>query len=143
MSYIEHFRTTYSVTASGAGATQSFNTSFVANGLLESVVITNATASGISTGANVLITGGISGRTYLNVTSTGGLGTIVPHHPRTEARSNTDALYSWATGAGAVVGFPVLMPVAEAFRIQTTSGATAAGASNGGARFTLDFYISR
>lgn len=143
MSYVEHYRSTYSVTASGAGATQTFNTSFVANGLLESVVITNATASGISTGANVLITGAISGQTYLNVTSTGSTNSVVAHYPRAVARSNTDALYSWATGAAAVVGVPVLMPVAEAFKIHTTSGATAAGASNGGARFTLDFYLSR
>lgn len=143
MSFVEHFRSTFNVTASGAGATQTFNTSYVANGLLESIVITKATASALSTAANVLITGAISGVTYLNVTTTGAAGSVVGYYPRTEARSNVLGLYSPATGAGAVLGFPVQYPIAEAIRIHTTSGATAAGASGGGAQFTVDFYISR
>lgn len=143
MSFVEHFRSTYACTVSGAGATQTFNTSFVANGMVEAFVVTKATASAFNTSGNLTIAGAISGMTYLNVTATGATGSVVSYYPRTEARSITNALYSPATGAGAVVGIPIQMPVAEAFQIRTTSGCPTDGASAGGSRFTVDFYISR
>ena len=135
MSYVEHFRSSYTATATP----QNFNTSFVANGLVESIVVTKTTASAFSASGNLTIAGAISGLVYLNVTATGTTGSVVPYFPRAAAQT-TGAVALGYTSAATPPSIPVQMPVAEAFQIRTTSGMGGAAASG---RFTLDFYISR
>lgn len=133
---VDHYRSSFVVTSTAG--TQNFNTSFVANGMLESIVITKAGASFFNSSGNITVAGALSGHVYMNVTATGASGSIVSYFPRAVAQSTAGVALGY-TSAATPPGIPVLMPVGEAFQLRTTSGVLAAGASG---RFTVDFYVS-
>ena len=138
MSFITRHRIAATVTASG-GASQAYYTSAVVNGYLVGIVVSKPLTSGVSTGANILITDADSSQVLLNVTSTNATNSIVSYYPRALTQTNAGALLGAATGAGAVVGIPDRLAIAEErIKVQFTSAGTA---SAGGLRATLDFYI--
>ena len=143
MSFVQRIRRTILATVSG-GATQSYNTSLLANGgEVLAVVYTRATASAISTAAGLTITGQQSGITILDVTATGGGGTPITFFPTANAQTTSGELKSWATGAGAVVGAPALIPIGqECINIDIASATGAGqGCSNGGLGIIVDLYV--
>lgn len=139
MSYITRHRLPLPVSATGAGATQSFDTQRLF-GQLEAIVLTRATASGLSTNANLTIQTQQSGQVVLNVTATGNRA----WYPRALAESTGGAVRPAVASADTSAGFPVKFPVAnEPLRVTVTSGGASVGP--GGALSTgnfLDFYIS-
>ena len=126
------------VTASG-GATQGFNTSVIANGLLQAITYRKATASGFSTAGHMTITGAISGLELLNVTTTGTSGVTVTYYPRAAAQDTSNVNLGYTSNAAPPV-IPVCIPVDEALRVVVSSGGTGSG---GGVMATLNFYVQR
>lgn len=139
MGYLQRIRVNATVTASG-GSSQTFYTSNLAyGGYLEAVVYTKATASGFSTAGHLTITAANSGLELLNVTTTGTSGTAVWYFPRGKAEDTSHVQMGY-TSAATPPAIPVNLPIsAEPIKIVASSGGTA---SNGGVRFTLDFYVS-
>ena len=129
------------VTASG-GASQAWYTPRIqSGGYIESIVFQNGntnSASGISTAGHITIRGGESSQLFLSVTTTGATGSVVTWFPRGAAVDASGALYSPATGAGAVLGFPQHFTLAqEPIKIEVTS----AGVASAGKFFRLDIYV--
>lgn len=139
MPFIERFRTTLTVTATGAGATWSVNSTFVANGLMEAIVITKPAAAALSTAGRLTITGAISGIELLNVTTTGATGSVVSYYPRAAAQNTSNVALGY-TSAATPPSIPVRIPLAEPIKFHTTSGSTADGVA---VTSIVDFYISR
>lgn len=141
---IQRITRTIVATASGA-ATQSYNTSYIGNGgQLLAVAYTRGTASAPSTAAGITITGQQSGIVLLDVSATGTSGVKTWFFPTANAQSTSGELKSAATGAGAVLGSPLYLPVAqEAINIDiasATAGGTP-GAGSGGLNISFDFYL--
>lgn len=126
------------VTASG-GATQGFNTSSIANGLLQAITYRRATASGLSTAGHITITGAISGLELLSVTTTGAAGVTVTYYPRAAAQDTSGVTLGF-TSAATPPMIPQMIPVDEALRAVVSSGGTGSG---GGVMGTLNFYVQR
>lgn len=141
---VKRVRTLFAVTATG-GAAQSFYTSSVLSGTVKTVRFLNGPATAPSTAAGSLatvahlaITAELSGLSILDCTCTA---SGVTYHPRDVAKSTTGALFSAATGAGAVVGMPVEIPVAaERVKFTVTSGGAASGVA-GGLLGACDLYL--
>lgn len=138
MAYVTRYQETVSITVSG-GVTHSVNIQPNNGGWLESLVVRNATALGISTAANILITQG--GRPLWNSTSTGASNTTVVWYPRVQVHLGTTALTieeNATTPRAQVDRFAVAADVP--INIQVASG----GAVSGGNTRTveIDLYIS-
>lgn len=149
MSYMTFIQNTYTVTAS-AGNSQEFFTSALQNGgFLERITISKPTGTSnhLSSGAGLTLTGSLSSAVLFQATATGASGSVVSYYPRAAAQNTAGAIYSAATGAGAVVGIPVRNPVGagEALKL-TVASATATGspnvASGAGLTFTVSYYLS-
>ena len=144
MPYVQHIVRDIVATAS-AGATQSYNTSYLANGgELLAVAYQRGTASAPSTGTKILITGQNSGLTLLNVSATAASGTKLWFFPTGTAQTVSGEIKSAATGAGAVVGWPAYLPVGQECLNIDLAGATSGGtpaAGSGGLNIRFDFYI--
>ncbi len=136
MPYVRRIRTNLAVTATG-GAAQSFYSSGVLSGHVETIRYVPGT-SGISTVAHIAISAEQSGLSILDCSATGPF----TYYPRAKANDTATGFFSAATRAGAVLGVPVQIPLAqERLKITVTSGG-AASAAVGGLTATLDLYLS-
>lgn len=134
--YVKRIRTILAVTATG-GAAQSFYSSAVLSGHVEAVRYVRG-SSGISTDAHLALSAEQSGLSILDCSATGN----VTYYPRAKANDTGVGIFGGATGAGAVVGVPVQIALAqERLKVTVTSGGAASGAV-GGLTATLDLYLS-
>ncbi len=137
MGYINRVRIPLAVTTSG-GASQTFYSSRLAfGGLIEALQYTPATASGISTAANITLTAEQSGLTIWTATATG----AVTRYPRAAAQDVSGGQLGY-TSAATPPPIPVRIPVGqEALKVVVSSGGTGSGGA-GGVKGTLDIYLS-
>ncbi len=137
MGYINRVRIPLAVTSSG-GASQTFYSSHLAfGGLVEAIRYTRATASGISTAANITLTAAESGLTIWTATATGD----VTRYPRGYAHDVSGGELGF-TSAATPPPIPVRIPVGqEAMKVVVTSGGTGSGGA-GGVKATLDIYLA-
>lgn len=146
MAFVKRIRTLFGVTATG-GAAQSFFTSSVLSGTVQAVRFLNgaatapstaAAANPLATTAHLAIVAEQSGLNILDCTTTA---SGVTYYPRDVAKSTTGALFGGTSGAGAVVGVPVPIPVANERVKFTISSAGAASGVVGGLQAAVDLYL--
>ena len=127
-----------------AGATQSFNTSFLQNGgELLAAVYTQGTASGISTAAGITVRAQQSSMVLLDVTATGAAGVAVVNYPRALLTDTSGGALGFTSAATPPRLADVLPIGQECINIEiasATAGGTPAAAS-GGLKIGFDFYI--
>ena len=119
MAFVTRYNVTVNVTASG-GVTHGADIRPTNGGWLEAIVVRNATANGISTAANLLISQ--DGQTFWNSTSTGASNSTLAWYPRTQVHLGTTGagFTSAATPPAIVDKFPVA--AGRAVHIQVASG---------------------
>lgn len=136
MAYLKRHRVFLNVTATG-GTSQSFFTPPVF-GHVEALTLTRATATGLTTAANVLVTAERSGQVILNVSATNNT-----FYPRALAQTSAGAIRPGVSTADTSMGFPVPIPVAnERVAVQVSSGNASAVAGGLSTNNFIDIYIS-
>jgi len=139
--FVKRHRIDATVTVSGGASQVWYTNRLQGGGYLEYITYRNGnsnSASGIATGAHLTITAADSSSVLLSTTATGTTGETVTYFPRGKAQSVSAELFSPASGAGAVVGWPVHIAIgAEPIKVQITS----AGAASLKKFFALDFYL--
>lgn len=138
MSYIARHRINASLSVSG-GASQSFYTDVV-NGYLEAVRYrrgtTGTTASGISTGAKIVLTAEETGAALLTIATASA--DAMSFYPRAAAQDVSGGVLSYASGVTPPY-IPTRIPVGgERIKVKVTSGGSASTVLHA----VFDLYLS-